>query len=133
MELIDFSSETTVRRRYVDDCIIVYLDVTLDQGNITQLSQLGFSMESLTDEQQCLDFITNVQETKIICVITDQLIEGSILVFNYLPLVTFIYVIGTNAQTHKSYLTEKYPKMKGISSTLSSITESIMKNLQITD
>ncbi|CAF1169420.1 unnamed protein product [Adineta steineri] len=131
MELIDLSSETTVRRRYVDDCIIVYLDVTLNQVNLTQLSQFGFSFESFTDQKECINFITNVQDTIIICIIADQLIEENILILNNLPLVTSIYVIGINEENYKSCLVEKYSKIKGASDTLSSIVETLTKDLQI--
>ncbi|UJR32551.1 hypothetical protein I4U23_020013 [Adineta vaga] len=131
MELVNNSVQTG-RRRYVDNCVIIYLDIIIDQVNIIQLGQLGFSIESFTDQNEYINFITDLKDTKIICVITDQLIDQNIHFLNYSPLVTSIYIISANEQQHDSW-SEKSEKIKCVSNTLLPIIETLTKDLQMID
>lgn len=112
MDLNILSTEK-VWRRYADDCIIVYLDTFMNQVNVTQLSQLGFSTKSFTNSNQCNEFIMHLSNVKVYCLIADRLVEDNILWLNGSPLVMSIYIICTNEQ-RDSLSTEHYSKVKGI-------------------
>ncbi|CAF1024977.1 unnamed protein product [Rotaria magnacalcarata] len=119
-----------IRRRYADDSIIVYLDILIDEVNLAQLSHFGFSIKPFTDQNECIDFITHLQDQKVFCFIIDQLVENNILFLSHWPLVASIYVICTDKQFHKHW-TKDYPKIRGASGDLLLLTEALKRNLQM--
>jgi hypothetical protein len=129
MELNVLSTHTR-RRVYADDCIIVYLDIFINEVNLAQLSQLGFSIESFTDPNECTDFITHLEDKKVFCLIDDQLVEHIILFLDHSPLVTSIYVICTNEQRHE-FWAKDHSKAKGIYGDILSITEALKRDVQL--
>ncbi|CAF2098269.1 unnamed protein product [Rotaria magnacalcarata] len=119
-----------IRRRYADDSIIVYLDILIDEVNLAQLSHFGFSIKPFTDQNECIDFITHLQDQKVFCFIIDQLVENNILFLSHWPLVASIYVICTDKQFHKHW-TKDYPKIRGASGDLLLLTEALKRHLQM--
>ncbi|CAM4774554.1 unnamed protein product [Rotaria magnacalcarata] len=130
MNLNTLSTQTTGRRRYTDDCIIIYIDIFIKEANLAQLSQLDCPTESFTDSNKCTDFIAHLTDRKIFCLISSQLVEQNIHFLNYSPLVTSIYVICTNKRKHHLW-TKYYSKVKGESDDILSITEALKRDVQL--
>jgi hypothetical protein len=120
----------TTRQRYTDDCIIIYLDIFIDEVNLAQLTQLGFSIKPFTDQNDCTHFITHLKDKKVFCLITDQLVECNILFLDHSPLVRSIYVICTNERKHESWIKD-YSKIKGVSGDIVSLIEGLKRDLQL--
>ena len=120
------------KRRYIDDCIIVYFDTTVNEANSVQLSQLGCFYERFTDPTQYTDFVTGLDDKKVFCVISTQLPEHHISLVNGSPFVHCIYVISIHEAAPEHWV-ENYWKVHGIYTEISLIIEAIQHELELAD
>jgi hypothetical protein len=129
MELDVLSTKTT-RRRRTDDCLVVYLDIFINDVHLDQLSELGLLIESFTDPNECTNFITLLEDKKVFCLVADPLVEDSILFLNHSPLVTSIYVICINEQIHE-FWTNDYTKVKGIYGNILPLIDALKQDVEL--
>lgn len=120
------------RRRYIEDCVVVYFDTFISDANLSQLSQLGCSIESSIDPTEYTASIVNPKRKKLFCVISERLGESNIELLNNLPLVKTIFVISAT-EANMNFLTSKYPKVKGIYSDIMRISEAVQRDIELID
>ncbi|UJR18123.1 hypothetical protein I4U23_005023, partial [Adineta vaga] len=129
MDLDVLPMKTTQKRR-TDDCLIVYLDIFINEVNLTQLSQFSLAVKSFTDPNECTNFITLLENKKVFCLTVDYFMDDTIIFLNHSPLVAFIYIMSINDLIHE-FWTNDYPKVKGIYGTIHSVVDALKRDISL--
>jgi tetratricopeptide (TPR) repeat protein len=125
--------------RNVQNFILVWLDANIDKVNnsdcrntITQLQQVVNTVNTFTDVNQCISFITDIKEEKIFMIISGTLGEIVIPTIHDMFQIDSMYVFCRNELKHKEWA-QKWLKIKGVFTEISSICQELKQAVQQCD
>ena len=106
--------------RNVQNFLLIWLDSNIDVLNnedcsntITQLRQIVNTVKTFTDVDQCIAFITNIEEEKVFMIISGALGEVIVPRIHNMFQIDSIYVFCQNESRHKQWA-QNWMKIKGV-------------------
>lgn len=118
------------RRRHVENFILVWLSLDTNSVNIiSRLREIINCVQMFDNVDDCVNYLMDIHQEKIFCIISEELGEEVVLSFNQFPQVTYIYILRSkNHQSQQS--TEQYHKLRGRYETLSQICQQMKYDTQ---
>ncbi|CAF2078155.1 unnamed protein product [Rotaria magnacalcarata] len=117
-------------RRVIKNFLLVWLDANLDESkqdfknSLTNLQQLVVSIRTFTDAEQCIRFIKDTKEEKIVLIISGSLGQTVIPNICACSQLDSIYVFCSNQSVHEQW-TKDVLKVKGVHTSIESICNAL--------
>ena len=115
--------------RVVQNFLLVWLDSTIDEANnkdcintISLLREVVNNVNTFTDVDECIDFITNINEDKIFLIVSEAFTQIIIPVVEDIHHVSCIYIVCENKTQH-----EQSSKVKGVFNGIKPICEALKR------
>jgi hypothetical protein len=112
----------------VQNFLLVWLDSNIDQSNddlcssINQLRRIVNTVDSFTDTDECIDFLTQIKDEKVFIIISGSLSQHIVPCIHSISQLDSIYVLY---QEKYEQLAKHWPKVKGIFSDVGQICDSL--------
>ncbi|CAF3433275.1 unnamed protein product [Rotaria socialis] len=108
-------------RRYLENFIVVWLDSdTISLKTVSQLREIVNSVQTFDNADECVNYLTGVRQEKVFFIISEELGEELVPLFNQLPQVKYIYVLRSKNEL-SDQRTQQYYKVCGLYETISLI------------
>jgi tetratricopeptide (TPR) repeat protein len=118
---------------------LVWLDESIDEDNndncrnsIIKLRQVINTVNTFTDVDECIDFITDIKEEKVFMIISVEFSQIIISVVQEISQVSSIYIFCENKAQHEEWA-QQCPKVKAAYTDITSICETLKKAAQDCD
>ena len=125
--------------RTIQNFRLVWLDGSIDEVNdddsinsITKLRQVVNTVNTFTDVDECIDFITDIQEEKTFMISSGALGQTTVPVVHDKSQVNSIYIFCGNKARHEKWAKE-WPKVKGVYTDIIPICEALKQAAQDCD
>jgi hypothetical protein len=125
--------------RMVQNFHLVWLDGSIDEVNsddcrnsISKLRQVVNTVNTFTDVDECIDFITNTQKERTFMVVSGALDEIIVPIVQEISQVSAIFIFCENKAHHENWAKE-WPKIKGVYTDITPICETLKQVAQNCD
>jgi hypothetical protein len=118
------------RNCFIQDFIVVWLDENIDKAStvyldlIKNIRSVVNTIETFTDPDQCIDFITDINRVKVFMIISNAFSCCTIPCIHDIPQLEAIYIFSRDISYDEQWITH-WPKVISIFSQISSICESL--------
>jgi hypothetical protein len=134
------SKGATKRRRgnisIVSNVLLIWLDNNIDEGNddcqntLAELRCVVNAVETFTDRDRCIEFITNNSNNEKVCmIIAGTLGQLIVPLVHNISQVDSIYILCGNREGHEQWVKE-WSKIKGVFTDISQICEALKEAAQ---
>ncbi|CAF1434612.1 unnamed protein product [Adineta steineri] len=113
----------------VQNFLVVWLDENINEENnidcqntITKLREVVNAVNTFTNMEECVTFITDIEAEKVFVILSDTLGQATVPVIHDMTQVNTIYIFCENKTRHEQW-TKQWPKIKGIFTDIQSICE----------
>ena len=119
-------------RRIVQNFFLIWLDANIDestedcQNSITQLRYFVNTINTFTDADRCVDFLTGIKQEKVFTIVPGYVGQCIISRIHDIPQLDSIYVFCGNKSRHEQWAKE-WPKVKGVFTQIGSICQSLQQ------
>ncbi|UJR22463.1 hypothetical protein I4U23_025520 [Adineta vaga] len=138
--------QITINRRRDDECrrisipnvqniLLIWLDNNIDENNedcqhtITQLRLVVHSIHTFVDDDQCIEFIQGITNTKACLIVSGSLGQNIVLRVHDMSQIDSIFIFCSNKTRHSRWI-KKWPKIKGIFTDIKRICDALKKTAQ---
>ncbi|CAF4226862.1 unnamed protein product, partial [Rotaria sordida] len=117
-------------RRVLQSFLLVWLDANFDESkdhynkSIQDLQQILATITTFTDVDQCVDFLSDIEDEKVLMIVSDALGQHIVPEIQALPQLHSIYVFCDNQSIHQQW-TKTIPKVKGVYTQIEPICEAL--------
>jgi len=125
--------------RTIQNFRLVWLDSNIDDVNnndcmitITKLRQVVNAVQTFTNADECIAFITNIEDEKIFMISSGKLGETTVPIVHDKPQLSTIYIFCGNKTRHECW-TQQWPKVKGVYTDITPICEALEQAAQDCD
>jgi tetratricopeptide (TPR) repeat protein len=115
--------------RPVQNFLLVWLDRSIDEETdddcrhtIIKLRQVVNQINTFTDVDECIDFISDIEDDKIFIIVSGEYSEITVPVLQDILPVSCIYIFSKNKPQHEQW-TLQWSKVKGVFTDITSICE----------
>jgi hypothetical protein len=128
----DVVARSSINERMVPNILLIWLDNNIDKNSvnyrkaITQFRRLVNIIETFTDSDQCLDFLTDICTENVILIISDTLCESTVPVIHDVTQLHTIFIFCENKARYERWA-EGWPKIKGVFTQITLICQSLEK------
>src|SRR6202044_3794632 len=119
------------RRRMIQNFQLVWLDETIDEVNnddcrnsITKLRQVVNTVNTFTDVDECIDFITDIKDETTFMIISETFSPIIVPVVEAISQVSSVYIVCENKAQHEKWAHQS-SKLKGVYTDITSIYEAL--------
>ncbi len=119
------------RARMIQNFHLVWLDGNMDEMNnadchnsITQLRQIVNNVNTFTNVDECIDFITDINKEKTFLMVSGVLSEIIVPVIQAIPHVSSVYIFCGYKDRHEIWANES-PKVHGVYTDITSVCEAL--------
>ena len=129
MALTTMATTSITSHRIIQNFHLVWLDENIDNTNddcrnsITNLQQVVNTVNTFIDVDECIDFITDVEENALM-VISERLSQSIIPCVQDIPQVASIYIFDKNNLEHQTQA-KQWMKVKGVFTKVTTICEAL--------
>ncbi|CAF1153702.1 unnamed protein product [Adineta ricciae] len=129
-------STTIERYRNPENYAIIWLDADFSDQNgihksgLEQLENLAGRIETFTESNECIDFITHELDTKLLLIVSDSFGAQLISILDDMPQIQSVYIFSTNSEPCVSW-TKDYSKVRGIYKDIVSLCQIIKRDIRI--
>jgi hypothetical protein len=109
--IIKAKSQLPCNSRIVQNFILVWVDLRIDKANdndfsssITELRRIVNTINTFTDADQCIDFVTNIKDEKILMIISDEFVENVVPLVHDITQINSIYIFCKNKSQNNSWV-----------------------------
>ncbi|CAF1485319.1 unnamed protein product, partial [Rotaria sordida] len=119
-------------RPVLGNCLLIWLDANFDESendykqSMQQLQNIIATIITFTDADQCVDYLSDIEDEKVLMIVSDSLGQHVIPEIEECPQLDSVYVFCDNQSVHEQWA-RKISKVKGICTEI----EPICKALQI--
>jgi tetratricopeptide (TPR) repeat protein len=117
--------------RTIQNFLFVWLDSNIDKVNnvdsistITKIRQIVNSVRTFTDVDECIDFMTDIEDEKIFMICSGELGQTTVPLVCDIPQINCVYVFCKHRTRHEKW-TKKWSKVKGVHTDITSICEAL--------
>ncbi|CAF3342572.1 unnamed protein product [Rotaria socialis] len=106
-------------RRMVQNFLLVWLDANIDEGmedfqkSLAELRKIFVTVEPFTDVDQCVDYLTSIDDQKIYLITSASLGQMTVPLIHDITQLDKIFVLCSNKDEHKVWANE-CSKVRGI-------------------
>ncbi|CAF5005796.1 unnamed protein product, partial [Rotaria sp. Silwood1] len=125
--------------RIVQNFILVWLNSIIDDvsddelcDSIAKLQQIVNSINTFTDVDECIDFLTEIKDEKVLIIISDEYGQDVVSFMHDLNQINSIYIFCKN-EPKENQSTQNGPKVKNIFFSISSICKAVKLDAQKCD
>ncbi|CAF1397094.1 unnamed protein product [Rotaria sordida] len=117
-------------RRVLQSFLLVWLDANFDESNdhynksIQDLQHIVATITTFTDVDQCVDFLSDIEDEKVLMIVSDALGQHIVPEIQALPQLHSIYVFCDNQLINQQWATT-IPKIKGVYTQIEPICEAL--------
>ncbi|CAF4124268.1 unnamed protein product, partial [Rotaria sordida] len=117
-------------RRVLQNFCLVWLDGDFDESkenyktSIQHLRHVVATITAFTDADQCVDFLSDIEDEKVLMIVSDALGQHIVPEIQALPQLHSIYVFCDNQSIHQQW-TKTIPKVKGVYTQIEPICEAL--------
>jgi len=119
---------------------LVWLDESLDEDNndecceaVMKLRQIVNTINTFTDVDECIDFITDIEHELCIMLVSELLFKRIAFIIPEIHQITSVYIYHHDKSLSKYSSSELQSKVKGIHTNITSICEALQKTTQDCD
>ncbi|CAF4140368.1 unnamed protein product [Rotaria sp. Silwood2] len=130
------STNRRFRRRIFENFLLIWLYPDLDESSndyrdaMAQLRCIMNTIETFLDLDECLDFLTEINDDKVFMIISATHIQQILPLIHDTPQLEAIYVFCHNNKCKYEQLIQGWPKVKGIHIEITSLCEALQKDLK---
>ncbi|CAF4192507.1 unnamed protein product, partial [Adineta steineri] len=102
----------------VQNFLVVWLDENINEENnidcqntITKLREVVNAVNTFTNMEECVTFITDIEAEKVFVILSDTLGQATVPVIHDMTQVNTIYIFCENKTRHEQW-TKQWPKIK---------------------
>jgi tetratricopeptide (TPR) repeat protein len=123
-------ASSRIQHQITQNYIVVWLNINTKNSNtnvddsINKLQHVVNSVDIFTDSNQCIDFLTDVRDEKILLIIFGSHIHKLVSLIEDIPQLHFIYVFDCQ-QTHNEQCAQECSKIKGVFNHIDFICEAL--------
>ncbi|CAF3622063.1 unnamed protein product [Rotaria socialis] len=120
------------RRRMAQNYLVIWVDGNIDQNNndcrstLAQLRAVVSDVNVCTSPEQCAQFLNEIDDGKAFIISSGELGQSLVNDIHSLPKVDAIYIFCGNKTRHESWA-KKWPKIRGVFTSIKPICESLKK------
>jgi tetratricopeptide (TPR) repeat protein len=124
------SNTIHTRQRIVKNFVLIWLDVNIDPSNeeyqntLIQLRNIVDTTYIFTERNQCVDFLTELEDRKAFLIASGTLSRQIISLIHDISQLHTIYIFGRNTSQHQHW-SKAWAKIKGVHTDIAPICESI--------
>jgi hypothetical protein len=121
---------THTRQRVLQNFLLIWMDANINQSNIdcqnalAQLRNIVNDIHLFTDPNQCVDFLTDINDMKAFLITDGNLGQHIIPHMHDIPQLDAIYIFCGNKSRHEEW-TKKWVKIKGVYTGIKPICEAL--------
>ena len=127
------SSDTIyLRQRITQNFLLIWVDASIDQSNkdcqntLVQLQSVVDDVHIFTQRDECIDFLTEVNDMKIFLIIAGTLGQQILPLIHDIPQLDEVYIFDSNKSSHEQWA-KTWMKVKGIHTEITPICQSIQQ------
>ncbi|CAF4221967.1 unnamed protein product, partial [Rotaria sordida] len=115
-------------RRILQNFCLIWLDTDFDESkenyktSIQHLRHVVATITTFTDADQCVDFLSDIEDEKVLMIVSNALGQHIVPEIQALPQLHSIYVFCDNQSIHQQW-TKTIPKVKGVYTQIEPICE----------
>jgi tetratricopeptide (TPR) repeat protein len=131
----DAMPRSRVNIQRMQNVLLIWLDNNIDDNNedcrntVTELRRVVNDIHKFTDVDQCIDFLTDNNNGKVIMMISRSLCQETMPLIHDIVQLHTIFVTCSNENIHEQWL-EEWPKIKRIFTDISPICEALKQAAQ---
>jgi tetratricopeptide (TPR) repeat protein len=124
------STITHNKQRIVQNFLLIWLDASIDQSKkdcqntLAQLQTVVNDIHLFTEPNQCVDFLTDIEDMKAFLIADGSLGQRIIPLMHDTPQLDAIYILCGHKSRHDEW-TKKWAKIKGLHTDIKSICEAL--------
>ena len=124
------SDGNSPRRRIFRNLQLIWIDPTIDlsnkdyQNTLTQLQNIVNDIHIFTQRDECIDFLTEVDDVKVFLIIEHILSQQVIPLIHDIPQLVGVYILCSHKSSHEQWA-KTWMKVKGIHTEITPICESL--------
>jgi tetratricopeptide (TPR) repeat protein len=125
------TAQLSVNRRMVENVLLIWLDNSIDQNNsddyhntINQLQRVANTINTFTDVDQCIKFLTSTNNEKVVMIISDALCRYTVPLVHDTVQLDAIFILCKNKTSHEEW-TKVWPKIRGVFTEIAPISEAL--------
>ena len=132
------TSSRSSQIRILENFIIIWLDSNIDDSdedtrNITiYLQSIVSSIKRFTDSDECVDFLTDIEDEKVFMVVSDYFGQEILPLIVDIPQLHSIYVLCNHQAEHEQW-THESKKVKGVFTQVEPIYDALKQNVRRSD
>ena len=132
------SSSASAKRRILQSFLLLWLDADINESNddfydcMTQLRRSISTIETFTDADQCTDYLTEIQDEKVLMIISGDLGQHVVPLIHDISQLTAVFVFCDN-KTHHEQWAKQWPKVKSVFTEIGSVYESLKQTARQCD
>jgi hypothetical protein len=118
---------------------LVWLDGSIDEdhnddcrNSITQLRQIVNTVNTFTDADECIDFITDIKKEKTFMMVSGTLSQIILPIVQYIAEVSSVYIFCAHETRHETSV-KQWTKVKGVYTDITSICQALKQAAQDCD
>ncbi|CAF4620328.1 unnamed protein product, partial [Rotaria sp. Silwood2] len=125
-------ASTQQRRLVVQNYCLIWLDSNIDkysndcQNTLEQLRSVVIDINIFTDVDQCVDFLTDIDDDKVFMIVSGTLIEYIISSIHEILSLNAIYIFGDKIAIDKEWI-KQWPKIKSVHTQITSLCEALQQ------
>src|SRR5579862_2906784 len=133
------SKTTNVRRRaniqMLQNVLLIWLDNNINDSSfdcrntITQLRRVVNIINTFTDGDQCIDFLTDIYDQKVVMIISGALCQNIVPLIHDVSNLHTMFIHCQNKKQHEQWAKE-WPKIKGVFTEILPICEGLKQAVQ---
>ena len=124
------------RQRITQSVLVIWEDASIDQSNkdcqnmlVQQLQSVIDDIHIFTQRDECIDFLTEVDDMKVSLVMTDILGQQILPFIHDIPQLDGVYIYDSNKYSSEQW-TKTWMKVKGVHTEIIPICESLQQTLK---
>jgi tetratricopeptide (TPR) repeat protein len=125
--------------RMVQNFLLIWLDGSIDEQNsddccntITKLRQVVNKVNTFTDADECIDFITNIKEETIFIIVSETFSAAIIPIVEEMLQVSYVYIFCKNNCQDEQWALQ-WNKVKGVFTDITPICEAVKQATLLCD
>ena len=124
------SDVTSPRQRIIQNFLLIWIDAGIDQSNkdcqntLTQLQNVVNDVNIFTQPDECIDFLTEVDDMKAFLIVAGTLGQQILPLIHDIPQLDGVYIFCSNKSSHEQWA-KTWIKVKGIHTEITPICESL--------
>ncbi|CAF4037958.1 unnamed protein product, partial [Rotaria sordida] len=117
-------------RRVLQNFLLIWLDANFDESkdhynkSIQDLQHIVATITTFTDVDQCVDFLSDIEDEKVLMIVSNALGQHIVPEIQALPQLHSIYVFCDNQSINQPW-TKTIPKVKGVYTQIEPICEAL--------